>query len=210
MLIYPKELFKYPRNIMSVFIFVMFLLILNNIHPFLAKDDPIQGEILVFEGWVYNKDNAVSEALSEFERGNYKMIVTVGLESDNNNDDNSTGQNYAESAKNAFILKGISEQKIVGVSAPDVQKQKTFSMALAFKMWLLKSGFNIKKVNVFTFGVHARKSEVVFKQVLEPGIKVGVIAAKPTHYNPKYWWITKTGWKWVIYDLAKYIRARLC
>lgn len=193
--------------ILAIFITIA-IIALTNIHPFLAADKPVDADILIFEGWIAGKDRALEEAIEEFNRGNYKFIITVGGPI-NYSSENTSGYNYAAMAADKLIKLGIDKDLVKAVPSPPVQKHKTFSMALAARIWLKNNNIHVNGVNVFTFGVHARKSQVVFSRVFEPGIKVGVISATPLHYNPKLWWLSKIGWKWVFYDSIKYIRALL-
>ena len=184
--------------------FILVLIVFIKIHPFLAEDRPVaDADILIFEGWIAGKDSALEEAIEEFNRGKYKFIMTVGIS------DNSSPENDASLAADELIKLGIEKDLVKAVNVPPVQKHKTFSMALASRIWLQNHAINVNAVNVFTFGVHARKSQAVFSQVFEPDIKVGVISATPLHYNPKYWWTSVIGWKWVFYDSLKYIRGLL-
>jgi hypothetical protein len=41
-----------------------------------------------------------------------------------------------------------------------------------------------------------------------PEIKVGVIAAKPLIYDPKYWWVSSEGVRSIISEAIAYIYAR--
>ncbi|WP_293367015.1 hypothetical protein [Microcoleus sp. CAWBG50] len=53
---------------------ITMVLILTNIHPFLAVNAPIKADILVVEGWL--PDYAVESAIAEFNKGGYRKLVT--------------------------------------------------------------------------------------------------------------------------------------
>lgn len=196
--------------IISVFVVaaVMMIGIVSNIHQFLSAKTPVDPEILIFESWIYNIDNSVKEAVKEFQRGKYKCIIVTGFNQDSDDPINEGGNPIK--AKEALVEGGVDPNKIYTVTVPQVQRHRTFSMALGCRIWIESNDITGKNINVFTFGPHARKSEVVFKQVLEPYYKVGVISAKPIHYNPKFWWCSKMGFKWVFYDSLKYLLALVC
>ena len=48
----------------------------TSIHPFLAVTAPVEGNILVVEGWL--SDEALQSAVSRFEQGRYEYLVTTG------------------------------------------------------------------------------------------------------------------------------------
>ena len=122
---------------------------------------------------------------------------------------NEKNETYAERSAIKFRELEFESNSLYKVNVPTVGKHKTFTMALAVRIWMGNEKLTTEAINVFTFGAHARKSELVFKQVFEPGILVGVISAKPRDYNPKLWWMYKVGWQWFIFDSLKYLRGLL-
>jgi len=102
---------------------------------------------------------------------------------------------------------GFPEEKLQAVSAPAVIKDRTYASAVALREWLEDSDLKVGSINLYTFGVHARRSWLIFKQVLAP-IKVGVIAAKSLDYAPNKWWISSAGVREVIAEAIAYIYAR--
>lgn len=56
---------------LTLVIFALF-----NLHDFLAINKPINGDILVVEGWI--PISALNEAKRKFEEGNYAFLMTVG------------------------------------------------------------------------------------------------------------------------------------
>jgi hypothetical protein len=62
--------------LIGVNIFTVALIFLLNVHPYLAKSDPIGGELLVVEGW--QPDYALKEAVRIFSQGNYRLLVSTG------------------------------------------------------------------------------------------------------------------------------------
>jgi hypothetical protein len=61
------------------------------------------------------------------------------------------------------------------------------------KDWLIKNGIKPIGVNVFTRGVHARRSLILFERALGHQIAVGVIAGTEDTYDPSRWWLTRKG-----------------
>ena len=178
---------------------------LSHIHPFLAVTSPIKADVLVVEGWL--PDYAIKNALLEFESGSYRQIITTGgpLERGSYL---AEYKNYAEISAATLKALGLEKEKLVAVPAPDVIKSRTYASAAAFRQWLSNSDLNLESINLYTFDVHARRSWLLFKEVLNPTIKVGVIAAETRQYDPKKWWSFSAGVKSVISETSAYFYAR--
>ncbi len=187
----------------ALMISVMFLSI-THLYPFLAVTSPIKTDVLVVEGWV--KDYAVKQAFTEFKNGSYRQIFTTGGSVER-------GFYLAEYKTFAGIaaatLKklGVQPEKVTVVSVPDVIKDRTHASAIALRQWLANSNSPIKSINLLTSDAHARRSWLIFQQVLAPKIKVGIIAAKPENYNPNKWWTSSEGVRTVISETIAYIYA---
>ncbi len=138
-------------------------MILTTIHPFLSVNDPVEGDILVVEGWI--TDYALEKAISEFQAHNYNLLVTSGtslLAGSHLSEYNTSTEVAAATLKQL----GLDEELITVVSAPAVRKDRTFASALALKKWLLNSNVSVKSLNIYTLGAHARRSRLMFKKVL--------------------------------------------
>ncbi len=180
-------------------------LIITNIHPFLAVNAPIKADILVVEGWL--PDYAVESAIAEFKKGGYRQLITTGLP---------VGKgyylaeykNYAELTAATCIALGFDKDKVVAVPAPSVLKHRTAASAIALREWLAASSLKVDSINLYSFGTHARRSWMVFKEVMKPEIEVGIIAAVPQDYNPQEWWKSSEGFRTVTGEIIAYIYAR--
>ncbi len=87
-------------------------------------------------------------------------------------------------------------------------KDRTYASAVTFRQWLLNSNLKVQSINLYTFDVHARRSWLIFKEVLAPKIKTGVIAVKTRDYEPNNWWSSSEGVRSVISEAIAYIYAR--
>jgi hypothetical protein len=191
--------------IASTGLIILMLLILTNIHPFLAVNAPIKADILVVEGWL--PDYAIESAIAEFKKGEYSQLITTGVPL-------SKGyylaeyKNYAELTAATFIVLGFDKNKLVAVPAANVLKHRTAASAIALRDWFSTSALKVNSINLYSFGPHARRSWIVFKEVLNPAIKVGIIAAEPQDYNSQEWWKSSEGFRTVIGEIIAYIYAR--
>jgi len=184
------------------------ILTVVTLHPFLAVNKPVEGHILIVEGWL--PEYVLKQSIDEFNRGKYRYLVTTG--GPVSSASRASGcSSYAECAANTLKDLGVKESLLIPVPAPYVKRHRTFTAALAIKDWLKKSDLNpnVTAVNIFTIGAHARKSYVLFKTALKPGIRVGIISAKPNTYDPKYWFLSTEGFHWVFRDSIGYLYALL-
>ncbi len=181
---------------------VIALMIVLPVHSFLAISKPIKADVLVIEAWISN--SALTEVAHNYARG-YPYILIVGFPS---------SQRVKLSVSEVVLVRdylrtlGIEDSKMHNLFVSPDGRKRTLSFATAVKQWLLKGGSpRFIGCNVVSEGVHARKSLLVYKRVLLGIVPVGVFAAQPSEYNPKYWFLSLIGWEWVVFDMVKYLRA---
>ena len=189
-------------GVTTLFALLVFTL---TIHDFLAISRPVDGNVLVVEAWILSSP-AIREAMEEFERGHYEWLVTVG--GPIGEDGESAGQeNSAELAARELRELGVDANRVIVLPIVNVTRHRTYASALALKSWLRRSNIETTGVNVFTRGVHARKSLVLFRRALGPGTHVGVIAGTENTYDPDYWWISIRGIHMVLRKTIGYLYA---
>jgi len=207
-LIRRREMWAITREgwvIAMIGLIISMMLIITNIHPFLAVNSPVKADILVVEGWL--PDYAVESAIAEFKQGKYSKLITTGLPL-------SKGyylaeyKNYAELTAATFIALGFERDRVIAVPAGNVIKYRTAASAIALRDWLSTSALKVDSINLYSFGTHARRSWLIFKEVLHPEIKVGIIAAETQDYNPQEWWKSSEGFRTVTGEIIAYLYAR--
>ncbi len=149
--------------ILLISIATVLVLILITIHQFLSVNDPVEGDILVVEGWI--PDYALEKAINEFKTHNYRLLVTTGLPLLAGSH-LSKYKSSAEVAAATLIQLGLDEDLIAVVPAPATRKDRTYASALALRKWLLNSNVPVKSFNIYTLGTHARRSRLLFKKAL--------------------------------------------
>lgn len=179
--------------------------ILVNIHPFLAVTSPLRAEALVVEGWL--NDQGVEKAVSEFKIGGYKTLITTGGAL-------SRGsylaqyKTYAALSAATLVKLGFNSNQLVVVPAKDVIRDRTYANALALSQWLTDSKSTLKSINLYTDGVHARRSRLLYQKALAP-VKVGIVAVTNLDYDPRHWWASSAGVKAVVSEAISYLYAQL-
>lgn len=150
----------------------------------LRQEHPVAAEALVVEGWIGIA--AVREAKNEFIRGNYHYIVTAGGSTDNR----WGGQrwNYAQLAAEQLVRQGVPAGRIIEARAVDTPGQRTYTMACGVRDALAQHDVKVTSINVFTSGVHARRSRLLFSRVLGPSVEVGsVVYLAPGELSSAWW-----------------------
>jgi len=184
--------------------FVLVLIILF-VHPFLAPTKPVNGNILVVEGWL--PDYALVIAKERFQKGGYKLLVTTGGEIGMGHRV-SEYDTWADLAALILNESGIPKKKII--AAPiflNIRKDRTYYSILAVQKKLNKEGLNKASIDVVSLGVHARRSWFLFEKVFS-SVHVGVIAIKPNSYDTSRWWLFSEGVRSVISESIAYLYAR--
>ena len=189
----------------GVFALAAFLL-LTQVHPFLAPNDPLAAEVLVVEGWA--SDYAIEEAVADYRRGNYRALYVTGGPIEK-------GAPFAEwgtlADLGAATIRKLHPDlaNVVAVSSPDVRQDRTYASAVALRDYLRERNKMPRQLNLFSVGPHARRSRLLFQQAFGPDVNVGVISIVDRTYDPKRWWASSAGFRTVIGELIAYGYARL-
>lgn len=151
---------------------------------FLSCTRRLPAEALVVEGWIGVE--GIREAHLEFEHGGYQYIVaTSGLSEERWSE---RRYNFAAEAAKILLNSGIPRDRVIVAAPRATEGQRTYEAAEAVSRAMWARNIHPKALNVFTMGVHARRSRLVFAKVFRPGTEVGVIAWIPRDYEPGIWW----------------------
>ncbi len=181
------------------------LITLTQIHPFLAVSEPIEADALIIEGWA--DDPVVAGAMAEFERGNYQLILTTGSPLGKGSY-LSQYKTLAELAAATLIALQVPPELIVAIPTPPVKIDRTAASAQAVKQWLSQANFKIRRVNIYSYDAHTRRSWWIFKRILEPEVKVGAIAHPSLDYDSKKWFTSSAGVRAILSETIAYLYAR--
>jgi hypothetical protein len=190
--------------LMLIGVIVSFLFT-RHIYSFLAINAPIASGILVVEGWM--PDYAIEAVASQFNQGCYQRIVTLGFPLQHGYF-LSDYKTFANLAAATLIALGISADRLIPISLPHTQQDRTLVSAIALRDWLLTQNLEHQSIDLVTLGPHARRSWLTFKAVLSPAIQVGIIAVRPLDYQPERWWQFSAGARTVISEAIGYLYAR--
>lgn len=98
----------------------------------------------------------------------------------------------AELARNRLLAMGIDSSKIFAVPGANVKINRTLTSALAFRDWLKTSKIEIKGINIFSMGTHARRTWMTYNKILNEKYQIGIISADVTSSHSKEMKVLKT------------------
>ncbi len=186
--------------------FVLISIILF-VHPFLAPTKPIGGDVLVVDVLNWFSDYDLKKVKEQFEKGRYKLLITVGKKY-------GVGhplahyKSVADGAALRLYAQGVLPGKIIAVPVTVYpSKDRTYHKALEVQKRLKKAGFAQASIDVVSFGVHARRSWILFEKVF-PLVNVGVVAISSNEYDTSRWWLSSAGVRNVISESIAYLYAR--
>ena len=169
---------------------------------FMMLNEPARGpdgrgaSTLVVEGWLDEAE--LDQALAAARAGRYARIVTTGgpIEAW------ARARNWSSFAARAADYLGTQmrpgDVAVIAVPAPAARQDRTFLSAVALRTWARGAGVRLDAIDLYSAGVHARRSAMVFRLALGPQSEVGILAAVPTDYDIARWWDSSSGAKTVI------------
>ena len=178
----------------------------------LTVDAPAHGpdgrgaRTLVVEGWLEARD--LDHALPAIRSGRYQRVLTTGgpVETwDGRVDWNS----YAERAAAYLTQHGTGGVAVSAVAAPPTEHDRTYRSAVTVREWTRTAGVGLDAIDVFTAGLHARRSRAVYRLAFGPDTEVGVRAA-PNRDEVRRWWTNSRGAKAVLGETVSLAWTTCC
>jgi hypothetical protein len=173
----------------------LLIFFVTSIYGFLAVNHPVGKGILVVEGWI--PERTLAESIHVFNSGGYQYLVVVGGPITETGRASGHLTTYADLAASRLEQLGFDTKKLIKINVPGVSSERTLTGAMYVQNWLQRSGSHLCCVDIFTAGVHARKSWILFRYGLGGSYRVGIIAGPEVSFDPKYWFVSPTG-IWIV------------
>ena len=175
-------------------------------YPFLAPIHPVDGEVLIVEGWL--PDYSLVKVKTRFQKGNYKLLITTGGTFTIGHPLSKYYKSWANIAASILNSKGISlDQIILAPTTSRPKTNRTYHTALEVKKIFKEKGLSPTSIDVISLGAHSRRTWFMFKQVF-PLVKVGVVSMEPRDYDVTKWWLSSEGLREVTTEALAYFYAR--
>ena len=181
------------------------LVYVAKIHDFLAISRPVHSDILVVEGW-FPKTSAIPDASDVIRRGHYRSVVCVAIDL--------TPIRTSRSASDArqtalrLIALGVDARLIWVLDVPNPAFTRTFHCGLAVRDWLHRRDPTATSIDLFSVGIHARKSQIFYQKALGQSVRVGIIAGSESAYPVAHWWRSRHGIYLMVRNTIGYLYAR--
>jgi len=162
-----------------------------NANAILALQAPALGpdghgaRVLVVEGWM--DAGELEQAAAAIRRGRYERVVTTGGPIEPWYDAGAWRSNATRAAE-YLRSRGVPPAELVALPAPSVATDRTYENALMVRDWAARSRGPLDALDVYTRGVHARRSRMLYQLAMGPRVEVGVLAADPSAFDAAHWW----------------------
>jgi hypothetical protein len=184
----------------------------RSLPAFLTVDEPARGrdgrgaQTLVVEGWLEAGD--LDQAAATLRGAHYQRVLTTGgpIESWN---DTPRWNDYASRAADYLTLRAPGGPPVIAVPAPPTERDRTFQSALQVAAWARAAGVELSAIDVYSAGIHTRRSRSVYRLALAPAIEVGVRAA-PNPDSIRRWWTNSRGAKAVVGEALGVVWTACC
>ena len=181
--------------------------------PFLAPHELAVGrdgnraDTLVVEGWL--DEGSLAQAAAFVARQGYRRVLVSGAPLEGWRE----GQIWSTSAERAadYLRRhGVGAIPVIAVPAPAALTERSYLSAVVVRDWLQREGLVVEAIDVFSGGVHARRSRLVYRLAFGPGVEIGIFAATPSSYALDRWWTTSEGVKRVLEELVGLAWTHCC
>ncbi len=175
-------------------------------HSFLSLDKAVDSQTMILEGWV--SSYALTDLIKYYEANNYKHLIVTGIpitQYEYASDFNYTSQATIQALNHFGFNDTIYEASI----PTNIYQDRTYSTALTAKeIFEAHPGWD-KSFNVYSMGVHSRRSLLLFKKAFGGDYKIGVISHSVRTYIGNKWWTSSVGFRTVTNEMLAYFYAGL-
>jgi hypothetical protein len=107
-------------------------------------------------------------------------------------------RSFAARAAAQLRAEGLTTVPVITVSAPDTAQERSYLSALMVRAWVKQNDPTLAALDLYSAGVHTRRSWLVYRMAFGRSVKVGVLSARPPDYEPQRWWATSAGARAVV------------
>lgn len=169
------------------------------LYPFLARQAPVESDLLVVEGWL--ADDLLAQAAGWAESNGVKRICATGGPIERGGA-LTAWKTYADMTRARMEALGLGKKfELLAAPAEKVRRGRTRESARALKASL---GLERGSFNLASEGPHARRSWRVFQREFGEGVAVGSVALTPVEYGARDWWSCSEGVRGMVGETVAY------
>lgn len=182
-------------------------------YDLLALQQPARGpdgtgaRTLVVEGWLDRAE--LRQVAATLRSGRYERVLTTGGPI-NAEVDAGGWHDFAHRAAALLRAEGVANVPVVAVPAPASAQDRSYLSAVMVRDWAQRTGTRLEAIDLFSAGVHARRSWLLYRMALGRAVEVGVLAARPTEFDAQRWWTSSEGAKSTIGEVLSLVWTQCC
>lgn len=174
----------------------------------LAVQSPAPGaRTLVVEGWL--DADELRQAAATARSGRYERVLTTGGPIEPAMDAGDW-KNFAVRSAAQLRAIGLTEMPVIAVPAPASAQDRSYLSAVMVREWATQNDPALVALDLYSAGAHARRSWLVYRMAFGNGVEVGVLAARPTEYDPQRWWTSSAGAKTTLGETLALAWTKCC
>ena len=162
---------------------------------------------LVVEGWL--DPAALRQAAAVVRSGGYDRVLTTGGPIEASMDVGGW-KSFAARAAAQLRTEGLTTVPVIAVPAPDTAQERSYLSALMVRAWVKQNDPTLAALDLYSAGVHTRRSWLVYRMAFGSSVVVGALAARPPDYEPQRWWATSVGARAVVSETAGLLWTTCC
>ncbi len=187
--------------VLLLLLVLLFRIWLGTVCSWLSVDQPVKAKTLVVEGWI--EYYALKNAMDFYEKNNYKHLIITGIPITQWSNYVSYS-NTAEGAAAVLRGNGFKDSIFRAVIPRSVSINRTYNTAVATHILFEKHPVWGKSFNIYSVGVHSRRTHLLFERAFGNAYKVGIIADTDRTFDPEHWWKSSKGFRNVSNEFVAY------
>ncbi len=165
---------------------------LTGIVKFLSLNDPVESKTMVLEGWV--PTYAVKDAMKYFRDNEYERLIITGIPIVNY-EFIAPYKNTAEATLLAVRYYGYNDTVYLAEIPTTVLVDRTYNTAVETKLLFDSNPDWPKSMNIYSVGVHARRTYTMFRNAFGNTYNIGVLSQRDRTFDPMSWWKSSKGFR---------------
>jgi hypothetical protein len=178
--------------VLLVMLILFFRVWMGSVSGWLSLNQPVKAKTLVVEGWI--EDYAIKNAVNFYEENGYQHLIVTGIPITQWHD-YVAFKNTAEGAETVIKGDGFKDTVYQAVIPRTVTINRTYNTAVATRILFDEHPGWGKSFNVYSVGVHSRRTHLMFERAFGDTYRIGIIADTDRTFDPKHWWKTSKGFR---------------
>lgn len=187
--------------VLLLILILLFRIWMGSVSGWLSLDHPVKAKTLVVEGWI--EDYALKNAVDFYKNNDYQHLIVTGIPITQWYD-YVLFKNTAEGAAAVIKSHGFKDSIFLAVIPRSVTINRTYNTAVATRILFEKHPAWGKSFNIYSVGVHSRRTHLMFERAFSSTYEIGIIADTDRTFDPEHWWKSSKGFRNVSNEFVAY------